>query len=624
MIRPASPLPLMLVAGTAMLLGACSNPFTSDDSDYGRRVPLDRFKELETVNIERYRRTHGARPLPDVSRPGVAEEMSAEARARFEGLTSTDLTLEECRASALANNLELKVALVSPAIARQSISQEEGRFDAVFTLRGLYQSNDSATASELDSAQSTFGLIEPGVRLPMRTGETISVGLPISRSETDNEFSTLNPAYASDLRFSLSQPLLRGAGRRANTAAIRVASYNTQAVASQTRLEAIRQLAAVDRSYWRLYQARQSLEVAQKQYELADTQLRAAERRVNAGGAAEIEVIRAQSGRADRMGAIIVAQNAVLQQQRELKRIINMPGLEISSTTMVVTGTLPDPVEYFFDTGHLADRAVVNRMEMLELELRLAADAVNIDFARNQALPLFTLDYSYSINGLGATRNQAFNSLESNDFTDWAIGLTAEVPIGNEVALSGVRRALLQRVQRLATREAREQAIRQEVFNAVDSIQAGWQRILAARQATILSARTLAAEQRQFDVGASTSRNVLDAATNLAQAQFSEIQALTDYQVSQVDLAFATGTLLGAGKIIFETLDDPSPDIEFKRDVLRIGPGEEDEQVKDMTIPDPAPAEAPGETTTIVSPEGAKEEPAPPTDPGTGPPPGPK
>ncbi len=610
MRRSAAPPLLMLLCGTAALVGACTNPFTSDESDYGRLVPLDRFKELETVDLEKYRKTHGAKPLPDVSRPGVAEEIAAEQRARFDGLGSAELTLEACRASALENNLDLKVALVSPAIARQSISEEEGRFDAAFTLRSFYQNNDSATASELDSAQSTFGLIEPGVRLPLRTGETINVTLPFSRSETDNQFSTLNPSYAADLRFSVTQPLLRGAGRRANTAGIRVASYNTQAVAAQTRLEAIRQIAAVDRSYWRLFRARQSLEVAQKQYELAETQLRAAERLVAAGNAPEIEVIRAESGRADRMEAIIIAQNAVLQQQRELKRIINMPGLEIGSETLVLTGTPPDPVEYVFDTRQLADRAVENRMEMLELELRLAADAVNIDFARNQALPLFTLDYAYTINGLGSTRNRAFKTLAKNNFEDWSVGLSAEVPIGNNTALAGVRRAVLQRVQRLATREARDQAIRQEVFDAVDSIQAGWQRVLAARQATILSARTLAAEQRQFDLGASTSRNVLDAATALAEAQFSEIQALTDYQISQVDLAFATGTLLGAGKIRFETLDDPDADIQFKRDVLRLGPGEEDDQVKTMRIPEPAPSE-PGEPTTTVSPQGATQSPAP-------------
>jgi len=43
--------------------------------------------------------------------------------------------------------------------------------------------------------------------------------------------------------------------------------------------------------------------------------------------------------------------------------------------------------------------------------------------------------------------------------------------------------------------------------------------------------------------------DVLDAQTSLGDAQSAEIRAVTDYQVSQVDLAFATGTLLGATKV---------------------------------------------------------------------------
>jgi outer membrane protein TolC len=223
-----------------------------------------------------------------------------------------------------------------------------------------------------------------------------------------------------------------------------------------------------------------------------------------------------------------------------------------------VTTTPPAPVEYRFDPAALCVQAIANRMEMLELELQLAADAATIDVQRNRALPLFTLDYTYRVNGLGGSMQDSFHTLDRNRFTDWELGLNFQVPLDNEEARSRVRQAILSRVQRLATREAREQAIRQEVLNAVDSLDGTWQRILAARQSVILNTRTLQAEQRQFDVGRSTSTDVLDAATRLADAQSAEIRALTDHQIAQVDLAFATGTLMGASKVAWEPA--PSPD----------------------------------------------------------------
>jgi len=57
--------------------------------------------------------------------------------------------------------------------------------------------------------------------------------------------------------------------------------------------------------------------------------------------------------------------------------------------------------------------------------------------------------------------------------------LNASVPIGNEVADSLYHQAVLTRLQRLATKEQRRTAIRQEVFDALDVLEQDWQRILA-------------------------------------------------------------------------------------------------------------------------------------------------
>ena len=123
------------------------------------------------------------------------------------------------------------------------------------------------------------------------------------------------------------------------------------------------------------------------------------------------------------------------------------------------------------------------------------------------------------------------------------------------LAYARLHGALLQRIQRISTREQRRESIRQEVFDAVDRLRQDWQRILAARQEVLLAAETLKAEQNQFDQGASTSTDVLDQATRLADAQLGEIRAVTDYQVTQVDLALATGTLLGYDRVQWDPRD---------------------------------------------------------------------
>ncbi len=537
-------------AGAPLLvLASCASPIWPSELDRGERVARSRLRELSPADFAPY------------ARPGASGGASGgeDARDRFAGLDVVDLSIEQCRAGALENNLDLRVALIDPAIARERVSQEDARFEAAFTLRALWSDLDQPTASQLVSGQSNAQRIEPGVRIPTRTGGTATITLPWQRSEDDNSFSTLNPSYASDLEFSISHPLLRGAGRRAATSALRVASYEGQAAQARTALEVIRQLSAVDRAYWRLDQARRELEVRQRQLELADEQLGRARRRVERGALAEIEVVRAEAGVADRLEAIVVAQNAVLSRQRELKRVVNLPGLGVGGRAMVRPSSPPDPVRYEFDRDRLVASARANRMEMLELELRLAADAARIALERNQALPLLSVDATYRVNGLGDTTGNAFDQLADNDFADWQVGVNAEVPLGNEGAASRIREAFLTRMQRLATRESRAQVITEETIAAIDTIEASWQRLMAARQSVILNTRAFQAEQRQFEVGASTSTDVLDAAARLADAQFNEVRAVADYQIAQVDLAQATGTLLGQARVRWEPAVAPAP-----------------------------------------------------------------
>ncbi|MFG0292210.1 MAG: TolC family protein [Phycisphaerales bacterium JB065] len=537
----------LLISACAVLtafVGACSSPFQTVDADYGVRVRLERLRTIEPLDLQRA-----------VVEPGAEQMPHGGTIDAFETLERQTLTLEECRALALRHNLDLRVALIDPTTSDLRVSEEEAAFEAIFTAGYTRSETDQPTASNLDGSQTRRDGYNLGVSVPLRSGGTIDFSLPFSRFETDNSFSTLNPSYTSDFEISYSQPLLRDFGRRASTFGIRIAAIESQITQALTKLEVIRTLAAVDRAYWDLYAAQKLLEVRRRQYELAVEQLNQAERRVRAGDAAEIEITRAQSGVADQLEAIILAETDVRSFLRNLKVIINAPGMEIEGDPYIEIGTDPDPVPYQLNAAELIGTAMNMRMELLELELRLAQDESTIEFRKNQQLPSFAFDYTYRYNGLGRSFDRSFDQLTDGDFADWSVGFNFQTPIGNEAAKSRTQQAVVARLQRLSTRSARELAIRQEVVGALDQLEASWQRILAARQRVLLAARTLEAEQNQFNVGLRTSTDVLDAATNLADAQSAEVRALADYQIAQTDLAFATGTLLGASKVQWAPID---------------------------------------------------------------------
>ncbi|MBB6429098.1 TolC family protein [Algisphaera agarilytica] len=514
-------------------LVGCADPFRHDPVT--QEAYRAKLQNIEPVTLETFTATEPAPPMP-------------EAPAELE------LTLEQCRAWVLADSLDLDVRLLDPTLADLSVTAAEARFEAVLFGSANYSDTETPTASTLDGSEVQSSRGQLGVRLPLRTGGTLTADFVAQRLDTDNTFSTLNPSFDGDANISLSQPLLRNAGQRVTEAPIQIARLDAQAVSARTRVDVIRVLTAIDRAYWQLYQAQQELTVRQQQHELAIAQLERAERLVEAGAAADVEVIRAQAGVADGLEAIITAENTLRLTQRSIKRLINQPHLPLNGPTALVAVTPANPVNYALDGDRLLDTAMDQRVELIETELQLAQDALNIDIRRNATLPLASLDYRYTRNGLGGSFNDAFSQVFEEDFDGHSIGLRVEVPLGNQAAKSELQRALLTRVQRLSNRRLQEVQIAQEIANALDTLTTTWQRILATRQAVLLEARVLEAEQRQFELGLVTSTQVLEAQARLADARSREVSAITAYQIAQIDLAFATGTVLGEARIRWEPL----------------------------------------------------------------------
>jgi len=527
-----------LIACALIPFSGCRRP-KAENMLYEFKTRPEMLREIQTLNLTPAEPALQDRSPIDPNAPAPPE---------------LEITLERCRALALENNLDLKVQLISPAIAAESVTEEEARFEAALFSNFNYSKTDTPVASTLDISGSSvdYAHTDLGVQMPLTTGGTVTFDLADSRTKTDSEFSIFNPSYGSNMSVSLTQPLLRNAGIRTNTYAIRIAAYNHRISEAQTKLEVIRVIAAVDRLYWQLYAARRELEVRKKEYDLAKTQLEQARRFVNQGQRAQVEITRAEAGVAQRLEAIILAENTLRDTERDLKRALNMPDIDMQTPTVFIPATEPAPIRYELKKDALVKTALDSRMEMLELELQIAQDISTEDYMKNQALPLVTMDYTYNVSGLGGTRHDSFDLLNEKRFEDQRFGLQLLVPLGNQAAKSRLKQAFYQRRLRLASKESRAASIELEVLNAIDQLEANWQRVLAGRQRTILDGRLYEAEKRQYEIGLRTSTDVLLAQNTFADAQSTEIRALAEYQIALVDLAYATGTILGAAKVRWE------------------------------------------------------------------------
>jgi len=531
----------IIAACVGLVLAGCVTPTIEDDPKV--KALTARLNEIETVRLEEH----------SSSKPITVDEATVEVVERItepnESRPAVELTLAEVRAAALANNLDLKLELVDPTIARLTLDEERAKFESLF-FGSVRHSISEATGTGTESRTTSY---EAGINSPLHTGGSLAVSLPFSDAESDSAgFSGVSEAAVS---VSFIQSLLRDAGTRINTHSIRIASHQKGIVDAWTKLSAINILAQVDMTYWRLFAAHRELEVRREQYKLAADQLNHARNKVEAGSAAGIEIVRAEAGLGWRLEDVINAETAVRNLERELKRIMNRNDMPVESDVAIVTATGPDPLGLDFDEQVVAEAAIANRTDMIQIELRLAIDQLNLELARNATLPEVTLDYTFATRTQSGTIGRAFGQLTNRSFPDHSVGLSASIPLGNAAAKARLHRAKLQRMRDRMSRDQLQLQIRQEVREAVNELRQNWRRILAAAQNLTAAYNDYEVEQSQFQVGRSTSTEVLRRAEALADAQLRKIRAFVGYEIAKVSLARTTGTLLGYGQIQLEPID---------------------------------------------------------------------
>ncbi len=493
---------------------------------------LDR---IETVRLEEQSKSE------PVTIEQATEKVAKEVAEPNQTFPAVEITLDQVRAAALANNLDLKVELIDPSIAQADLDVERAKFESVFFGSTRYGRSDQVDGGAVSSRS-----YEAGVTTPLHTGGEIVASVPVVDSDG------VSRAAAS---VSVVQSLLQGAGTRMNLYSIQLAAYNKDSVDAYTKLRAISVLSNADIAYWYLYSARKQLEVSREQYKLAQDQLENARNKVEAGSAAKIEIVRAEAGLASRLDTMISAETAVRDYERTLKRIMNRPDMPINAKIDLIPMTNPDPKGMELDQETLVAAALENRMEMAALEFSLARNEISVALAKNNLLPTLEADYTFAAGGRAGTTGRAFDNVLDETLADHSVGLTGSIPLGNRAAQARLRQARLARVQTQISRDVQEQEIRQEVYDAVDGLEQNWRRIIAAEQGVVRALRSYKVEQSQFQLGQRTSTEVLDAASSLAEAQVRRIDAFVSYEIAQVVLARATGTLLGYGQIRLEPYD---------------------------------------------------------------------
>jgi outer membrane protein TolC len=305
---------------------------------------------------------------------------------------------------------------------------------------------------------------------------------------------------------------------------------------------------------------RENLAVQQKSLDEAQKSYDHDKKALSLGALPPLDIYRSESQVASRRVGLIQAEYALKQAADIFRRDI---GADLDPAIRVLDleftdqpaplGDLPS-----VDIAAALSRALANRPEFETARQSLASDELSVRLAHNNLKPDLELSGFYSgngvagnqlnptppppllVTGLGDSLNQVFH------FTYPAYGatLSLNLPIKRHGAEANLADALVSRRRDQYLERRTNQSVTLEVTNAVHSLEQAKLSIEAAKVAVDLARETLHADERKYELGAETVFFVLDAQTQVAQAELNLIQAQINFQLAVAQVDHATGDLL--------------------------------------------------------------------------------
>lgn len=492
------------------------------------------------------------------------EESEKSSDSSLDSNSTHFLDIESLRKIVLEKNLGIKVLEQNIDIANEELNSEKAKFDALFTNKIEYLNADLPTGnsnifnitsidSSFDNASGVFTeasldreqlKTSTGIDIPNMIGGIFSLSQNFEIDDKSTS-SLISQEDRAGLRLSLSQPLLRGAGIDVNTASIKLSRYSLGQINAQTKLATIRVLANAEKAYWSLYGALKMYDVAKQQYRIAEQNLKALKTRIKLGDVAPVERFAAELSLAQQLDALIHSEIEVRLKRRKLKLFMNSALLPVVNNTEITIKTEPKLNKFNLVRADLVDKALSERLDLLSLDLSIASAEIEIKVAKNKTLPYFSLDFEYGTSDRDSTLSSSFLDSLRFDNQGYRLGSSFSLPLTNKAARANLRQKKEKGRKQVLKKEEKILRIKTEVLDAADALEREWQRILAARQNVVSASANYDAEKSLFKEGQRSAQNVLIALQQLGSARQKEVKTIVAYQSDQVDLAFATGVLLG-------------------------------------------------------------------------------
>lgn len=575
------------VKSTTALLGVLlvMTPAGYGQSRNNRGVQLSGQSGFVNNLTDKYK-THTVAPI-DMSNSGRIDQLIRAGNMY--------LSLNDAIALALENNIGLQIQRyqfdITDYAYRGSLAGANGAFDPAFVINQFnFNKSQQPVTNQVGAGVNPTTVTNTftrnfGLQQTFKTGANATFGFNTSRSTTNNTNTNFIPNLNGNLSLNITQPLLRGFGTALNTISINVAKNNQRAADYGFRTQINTLVNQVVQAYWNLVSASLNVGVARQSLDLSQRLLDQNKKQVEIGTMAPIDIKQTEVQVANGEQTLIAAEATVQTQEVALKNLISRNGLgspALAAVRVIPTNRVEVPaVEPVQPVQDLLDAALKNRPELAQTRINLENTELNLKTTKNGLLPQLNLVGQISNPAAGGVLNPApnidargvetprlynpsrvggfsntLNQLFFQQTVNYQLGFTLNINLRNRSAQAAVAQAQLQqRSQELQLQQQMNQ-IRADVSTAQITIARARAQFAAAEKALAAQEAVVDAEQRKFQLGASTLFVVIQQQNTLATTRQNMVTAQVAYANAKLALDVATGNLMEKYNIVFDEARD--------------------------------------------------------------------
>jgi outer membrane protein len=476
----------------------------------------------------------------------------------------------------VANNPDVIVQRLTVQFNQDAITRAFAPFDPFLTASFSATRSITPTGTLLQGATTLNTLTQPlslGYTQTFEAGTQLAITYNDFKTSTNSTFSTYNPELSSSINFSVTQPLLRGRGVYINMLPVTIARSRLRAADYAFQNQLLQLITAAESAYWDVVGARENLRVQQESLKLAEAALTRAQKELELGATSPLEIYQPQANRAGAELQVSLAQYQLAQTEDALRRQIGADLVpKFREIPIVLTATLEPPAD---SAKVIPEDAVAKAMEMRpdlkNVVQSMDADDLSIKLTNDSLRPNLSLNAQYGSQGLGGIYFPETNLLNPTPVVPvpggvgealagtfgfsnptYGMGVTLQLPIKDRQTAANLADALVQKKIDAYTKRSTEENIRLQVLQAVQSLNSAKEGIRIGTIARDLARKRVEADQKRYELGATTLYFVLSSQTDFITAESNLVNQIINFRRSELNLLQRTGQLLEERGIVLE------------------------------------------------------------------------